>query len=285
MRSRCGAQADLVLALVAFIWGLSFVVVKLALEEFPPLLFLSLRLTLASAILALYFRRRWRELDGHSLKYGSLIGLFLFLGFALQTLGLKGTTPSKSAFITSFSILLVPLLGWFLFRLLPSVQTALGVSLALVGMFLLTYPTGQGSFNRGDVLTLGCAGAFALHILAIGHFTRKASFAHLAVVQIASAAVFSWAVWPFSGGFPAEPTVRGWASLLFAGILATALAFFLQNWAQQFVSATRTGLMLSLEPIFAALVSFAWYGERLPPRGFLGGALIVAGILLSEWRR
>lgn len=277
-------RADLALLGIAFIWGLTFVVVKEALASASTLVFLALRFTLATLALAVAFRGRFGSLSLRSreVRGGVLAGVCLFAGFAFQTFGLRYTTPSKSAFITGLSIVLVPLLGSFVYRRAPRMSEAMGIAVAAVGMGMLTLEGWAPRIAFGDLVTLGCAFAFALHILVVGHYSAGAGFEVLSLTQIATAAVLAGVTCGW-----AEPPRLLWtpslmAALLITGLLATALAFSVQAWAQQRTTATRTALIFASEPVFAWLASYLLAGEALGTRAAAGAVLILAGILLVE---
>lgn len=277
-------RADLALAAVAFIWGSTFVVVKEALRDASTLLFLCLRFTLATLALMLTARPltgKFRQ--GRLLVSGGMVaGLCLFAGYWLQTLGLRYTTPSKSAFLTGLSIVMVPLLASAFRRRLPELAEIGGVTVATLGMGLLTLEGGLGRMNPGDALTLGCAVGFALHILAVGHWAPRVNYRALTLVQIATAALLSALTFWWAEPYYLRLTPRVIAALAVTGLLATALAFSVQAWAQQRTTPTHTALMFALEPVFAWLTSFAATGERLNLRQGVGAALILAGILAVE---
>jgi drug/metabolite transporter (DMT)-like permease len=277
-------RADLALVAMTFIWGATFVVVKSALENASTFLFLTLRFTLATVALGLVFRPLpSRFASGRSiLKGGAIAGSFLFLGYAFQTMGLRHTTPSKSAFITGLSIVMVPVMAALVQRRAPALREAVGVFVATVGMAFMTLDFHSLEIAYGDALTLLCAAGFALHILVVGHYAPKTGFSALALVQIAVAAALSGATFWWI-----EPVIIRWTpgvvlAVLVTGLLATALAFSVQAWAQQYTTPTRTALIFALEPVFAAVTSFLVAGELLSPQGSAGAALILGGILLVE---
>jgi drug/metabolite transporter (DMT)-like permease len=272
-------QADLALAFVALVWGATFTVVKQALADCSTLLFLGLRFTLATLALALVFRKRAFQ-GGLALRGGLIAGVFLFTGYLFQTLGLRFTTPSKSAFITGLSIVMVPILSAALYRAFPHPSEILGVGIATIGMALLTLRSLH--IELGDLLTLAGALSFAVHIVVIGHYSPLASFESLTLVQILTAAALA-----LSSFWWAEAPRIIWSgqlliALVLTGLLATALAFGIQVWAQRRTTATRTALIFALEPVFAWITSFLLTGERLSARGTAGALLILAGILLVE---
>jgi len=276
-------KADLSLVGITFIWGTTFVLVKSALDDVSTLLFLGLRFSLAAAVLAILARRV--RIDRALVAGSLLVGTSLFAGYLLQTLGLRWTTPSKSAFITAFSVPLVPVLMGLAFRRFAGWGPLGGITAATAGLYFLTVPAGIGALNRGDLLTLGCALAFALHIILLGRFTRVLPTLGLAAGQIIVAALLSLAAVPW-----AEPaTLRFSAVLLIAivvtGLFATALAFSVMTWAQRYTTPTYAALIFSLEPLFAWLASWALMGEQLRGREVLGAFLILAGVIAAELLR
>lgn len=279
MTARGARGADLALAGVALIWGTTFVLVKNALAEVSPVLFLGLRFTLAAVVLAAIYRRRW---SAAAVRAGCLVGFFLFAGYAFQTVGLRLTTPAKSAFITGLYVVMVPLLAAAVYRIRPRRAEVAGVACAMSGMAVLTLESGWGAVNRGDLLTVACAAAFAAHIVLLGHYSREIAFEVLSVLQIAvsgglAMVTFWWMETPI---FRWSPTVA--AAVVVTGLLATALAFTVQAWAQQHTTPTRTALIFALEPVFAWVTSYVWTGETLSARAGLGAAAILGGILLVE---
>jgi drug/metabolite transporter (DMT)-like permease len=277
-------RADLALVGVALIWGATFVLVKEALRDVSTLLFLALRFGLASIALALAFRPLASRFGNRRilLRGGGLAGLCLFAGYLFQTFGLKYTTPSKSAFITGLSIVMVPLIGAGIEGKLPHVSEALGVAVATLGMGLMTLEGDTLGIGYGDLLTLACAVAFAAHIVVVGHYAPRVSFEALSLVQIVAAGMaalgtFWWAEAPLVRWRPGVLV-----ALIVTGLLATALAFSVQAWAQQYTTPTHTALIFALEPVFAWLTSFLLTGEILSLRASLGAMLILAGILLVE---
>jgi drug/metabolite transporter (DMT)-like permease len=279
-----------VLVAVAFVWGATFVIVKRALLEISTTYFLALRFLLASLCLLLIFlpafrrmptREIWRGLRG-----GGAVGLFLWLGFTLQTLGLKFTSAGHSGFLTGFYIVLVPLLAAAAYRRWPLARELVGIAVAASGMLVLTLPSlaaknANFHMNRGDLLTIGCALAFALHLLVLGHYSQRERFEAVALGQILCAALLS------SASLTLEPPRAVWSTpvilaIAITAVLATALAFTLQTWAQQYTTPTRTALVFALEPVFALATAVLAGGEALTESALVGGGLILTGILTVE---
>ena len=290
-------RAELALVGNAAIWGATFVLVKEALGGISPALFLAARFSLAAAALLVLFRGIWKQpVAWKSLAGGGLTGIFLYSGFLLQTLGLRLTTPPKSAFITGLSTVMVPLLAALVYRIRPQVSEVAGVLVATAGMGLMTLegPVGSisgsigGSISRGDWLTFSCAIAFAAHIVTLGHFSGRMSFELLSVMQVGFAALAALLLLPWVETPQVWTTVQWrptviWA-IMITGLLATALAFTVQAWAQHYTTATRTALIYALEPVFAWMTSYCITGESLSGRAAAGAALILSGVVLVEMK-
>ncbi|MGC1108068.1 MAG: DMT family transporter [Candidatus Acidiferrales bacterium] len=281
-------QADLALALCALIWGATFVVVKDALAFASVFSFNAVRFTLAAIVMGIVYWRALRKLDRATLAAGARIGFFMFSGYAFQTLGLKFTTPSKAAFITGASVVMVPvLLAVFWWRRV-SQWVWTGAVAALIGLYFLTVPrSGFSALNIGDLLVLGCAVMFAFHIILVAKYSPRHSVAALSFLQVATTAVLTALCLPVLAATRWEPPFLRWSPSLVAAILitavgATALCFSLQVWAQQYTSPTHTAILLSLEPVFAALTSLIVVHERLGARVAAGAVLVFIGILLAE---
>jgi drug/metabolite transporter (DMT)-like permease len=269
--------ADLSLALMALIWGAMFVVAKAALDDVSSVLYLALRFSLAAVVLGLVFGRKIR-FDW----VGVGLGVVLMTGYILQTIGLQSISAAKNAFLTSGYIVGVPLLGWLVYRNQTRVAEILGVLTTMTGMGLLSMQGEKLTIERGDALTLGCAAVYAVHIVLLGHFAPRIPYETLSFLQVAAAAAFAWVALPFVE----TPAIRWRPAVILAivagGLLATALAFVVQTWAQQYTTPTRAALIFALEPVFAWLGAWWWNGEILTGRAAAGAALILAGVLLVE---
>lgn len=275
-------RADAVLVSITAFWGVTFVVVKDAVVLADPFTFLALRFALGAVLLTL---AAWRGIRGAALvRAGTGLGVLLFVGFAAQTSGLQFTTPSRSAFLTGLSVLLVPFLSIAFHRHRPPPASLLGVAFAAGGLWALA---GGGSLNaprglgKGEALTLLCALAFALHITLIERLARKHAPAPLVAVQLWTVAVLATVALCLLGPRLAS-TPALWSAVLITGVGGSALALVLQAWAQARTTAVRAALVYALEPVFAAAYSVALGREELGVRELLGGGLIVSGVLVSE---
>jgi drug/metabolite transporter (DMT)-like permease len=293
------------------VWGATFILVKAALGGISPILFLTIRFSAATLALSLLFPGAWkgrgsspgRAASGvtfQMLASGGMVGVFLFTGYLLQTVGLQYTTPPKSAFLTGLSTVMVPLLAMFVYQVRPQVSEVVGVLIATIGMGLMTLESPLGSplgsavsnMGWGDLLTVGGALAFSAHIVALGHFSEgavagcqaKVGFEFLSVTQVGAAALaglslFWWVEPPRIAWHP----VVIWA-IIVTGLLCTALAFTVQAWAQQYTTSTRTALIYALEPVVAWMTSYCLAGEGLSGRAAAGAALILGGVVLVEMK-
>jgi drug/metabolite transporter (DMT)-like permease len=276
-------RAHAALAFNTVIWGSTFVLVKAALRQVSPILFLSLRFSVAVLALLVLFRgpgKGRRTLK--TVLSGAFSGVFLFSGYALQTLGLRLTTAPKSAFLTGLTSVMVPLLSSLVYKSRPQVSEVVGVLVATVGLGLMTLEGAIGVIGRGDVLTLLCAVAFAAHIVTVGHFSETMSFELLSVTQVGAAAVLALSLfwWVENPHVEWRPTLV--CAVLITGLLATALTFTVQAWALQYTTSSRAALIYMLEPVFAWLTSYLLVGEGLSGRAAAGAALILSGVLLVE---
>ena len=276
-------RAEAALVGNTIVWGATFVTVKSALADVSPILFLALRFSLATgALLAFWYGRGKGRVEPGEIRAGVLIGIFLFAGYVLQTLGLQLTSAPKSAFLTGLASVMVPLLAMFVYRNKPQVSELLGILAATAGLGLMTLEGPLGSIGRGDLLTIGCALAFAAHIVTLGHYSEKMRFEMLSVSQVGTAAVLAVSLFWW-----VEPAHVVWRpgvlfAVLITGLLATAVAFTVQAWAQHYTTSTRTALIYTLEPVFAWLTSYWIIGEGLSRRAAVGAALILGGVLLVE---
>ncbi|HVJ09758.1 MAG TPA: DMT family transporter [Acidisarcina sp.] len=280
---------------VVFIWGCTFVLVKNALTDISPLLFNLLRMLLATICLALVYRRHLRGLTRRAWWSGMLVGACLAIGYQFQTAGLKLTTPSKSAFLTGMVVVMVPLLSavpWLRAggAHAPRWNVWIGALLAFAGIVLLTSPPSSGhrlvsdfaAINLGDVLSIFCALGFALHVIALSHTSPRIPFQQLAVLQIGFCTLFMALSMPLFEHPWMHLTSRLVLAIVLAAVLATAAAFTIQSWAQKYLPATHTALILTLEPVFASMTSFVFLHERLGLRGSIGAILILGAIGLTE---
>jgi len=276
--------ASLGLMLVTLLWGLSFAVVKNSLDLVPPVYMMAFRFSIASLALLLVFPKKLSAITKETLKKGFVLGIFLALGYALQTIGVVYTSAGKNAFITTTYVIFVPFIYWFFTKQKPGFFSIIPAFVGLLGIALLSLQDDL-SVNKGDILTLLCGISYAFHMVFIALFTKDDDPILLNLVQIFFVTVFSWLLAPFyDGAFPLlaiQDPATIW-SMLFLGIFCTMLAFFLQTLCQKFVPPGAASLIMSLEAVFG--VFFAWLilGEILSLRMAFGALLVFVAILLSQ---
>lgn len=271
----------LLLVGVTAVWGWTFVVVQDAINAYSVLGFLALRFTLAGAALApvLAFRMKLR-----TLLVGAGIGLVLAAGYLFQTLGLLYTTPTNSGLITGLFVVFAPLTARALFnvRIPPLVLAA--VSLSLMGMALLAGQSPSG-VRVGDALTVVCAAGLGAHIALLSRYAPEHDAGALALAQISSMAGLFAVMWLFSGPVGGEvslPPREVWFAILLTGLVASAGAFYVQTLVQQRISAGRTAVILTMEPVFAALFGYWLAGDRLSSVQLVGAAFILSALVVGE---
>ncbi len=282
--------ADGVLLALTAVWGLTFVSVKEAVARIPVFSFLSLRFGLAVLTLAVWAAARgeirgFKPAGFRAVGAGLATGLALFAGYALQTAGLTQTSASRAGFITGLSVTLVPLLeaGWA--RVRPDRWALGGVGLVAAGLALMFWEPSEAGLRRGDLLVLGCAAAFAVHVMAVAHLGRRHAPVPFTLWQAAAVAALSLPAAWLERGRVLQPDASLLFTLLLTGVLVSGLGLAVQAWAQRHTSATHAAVIFSLEPVFAAAAG-AWLGgEQLAGRTLAGGATILAGMLLAELGR
>jgi drug/metabolite transporter (DMT)-like permease len=273
--------ADIALVSVSLFWGLGFVAMKDALASFPPFWLLSIRFGAASVLLLLIFRRKVRAMTRNDLIAGVVIGIFLFLGFATQTIGLNFTTAGKQAFLTSVYVIMTPFLSWFIRRVFPGILVFVSAAVCIFGMAFLTLQEGF-QIGFGDTLTLVCALFFAAQLVAIEHYAPMHDPVTLTIVQICTVLVLSLLCAPLFETWPGFDGSNGIGSIAYTVLFCTIFAFLIQNTAQKHTSSTHAAILLSLESLFGALSGVFLLGEVFTSRMIFGCALIFVAVLLTE---
>lgn len=274
-------RADLSMLLVSFIWGMTFVIVKKALLDIGPFLFVGIRFFLAFWILAALSYKDIIKIRRSTLGAGALLGLFLFIGYIFQTLGLQYTTSSNAGFITGVSVVLVPIIYALLHRRRPSPATIIIVIMAAVGLFLISVPAGSWTLAYGDLLVLVGAFGFALHIIYVDYYSHRHNALAITGIQVLFVGLLCLAIGLVTEPFPTQFSHAAIFAIIVTAVFATALAFLLQNYMQKFSSPTDFAVILSTEPVFAALGGYLWAGDRLSQLGVFGAGLILLAMLFS----
>ena len=282
------AKADLALAFCSLLWGATFVVVKNSLNHASVFIFLAVRFSVAAVLMLAWSNRALLRFEREDLFAGLRLGCFMFLGYAFQTAGLQYTTPAKSGFVTGSSVVLVPLLLAVFWGKRLTWGAYAGAFVAVLGLYFLTIPAeGIAYLNRGDVLTFVAAGLYAVHIILVGEYMRQHSAKALSLIQVAACAVMAWVTAGAAAAIRWQPARFEWRFELVLGILicavfATAVAFSIQLWAQQYTSPGHAAILFTLEPVSAVITSYILIRERLGQRALLGALFVLAGIFVAE---
>jgi len=272
------------LVAVAAVWGTTFVMVQDAVATYPVYSFLGLRFAVATVAFLVLFPSTLRRIDRGVIVAGLIAGALLTAGYVFQTLGLAPgmTSPGRAAFITGMFVVITPFMQAVILRRVPRWTAWVGVASAVAGLWLLSGGGGGGAWNLGDTLVLFCAVAYSGHIIVLGSIGRGYDMRPLTFVQLLTVTVVCGAVGIATEHPPAPSSPSLWIALAVTGVLASAVAFAVQTYAQKHLSPTRTALILICEPAFGGL--FAWFavGERLGPAGIAGAVLILVGMAVSE---
>jgi drug/metabolite transporter (DMT)-like permease len=274
--------SELALIGIASVWGLTFVMVQDAIALLPSMAFLAFRFIPAALIVALIFHRQLRELPPEGWRAGLLMGAFLAGGYIFQTLGLERTSVSNAGFITGLFVVLTPVLGAVFLRQRVPLLVWVAAGVSLLGLWLLTGGGGDGFSLRGDGLVLLCAFALAAHILATASAVARFDVGALLAVQLGVVGILCLAIAAAAGQLELPKGSTVWSALIVTSLVASALGFFVQSFAQRHAPPARTALILASEPAFAGLFGWLLNDERLTAAGLLGAGLIMVAILLVE---
>lgn len=275
------AKAELFLLSITFIWGSTFAISKFLLGFITPLAYIGIRFTIATVLFSLMFAKDIRALTRGAALKGGILGTLLFLGFAVQTIGLQHTTASKSAFITGMMVVFTPICQLVLERRAPKLGNIVGVVLVTIGLYLLTSPAGS-EFNIGDALNLVGAFLFALYIVYLDMFSKDHNTIQLTFMQFISTAILGGAT---AGAFEQVAVNFSNESLLalaYLAVFASVIALYIQTRYQKDSTPTRAAVIFSIEPVIAASFAYVLLGEVIGILGVIGGGIILAGLLVSE---
>jgi len=272
---------DLGLLLVTIVWGGGFVVTKNVLDVMKPITFIAIRFSVASIPMIFLFYKKLRKASKEDVKNGCILGVLLFLGFLAQTVGAAYTTPAKTSFITGLNVVLVPFAAIILTKKFPQFKAVVTAFIALGGIALLSLNETL-TISYGDFLTVLCAIAYALHIVAISYYARKTDPLVLASIQIFFTAIASIVFALIFEPMPSTLSMGSWIGIFYTAILGTVGAFIIQNMAQKHTPPTHTAVILSMEAVFGALASAIFWHEALTLRAIIGCVLIFAAIIANE---
>ena len=276
-----GRFATLALLVTTAMWGSTFFLIKDLSDRIPAIDFLAIRFPIATVALLLIFPRALRSLSRESRRRAAVLGVLYAVAQVLQTIGLAHTAASVSGFITGLYVVCTPLLAAVLLGNRIGSMTWFAVALAMAGVGLLTLQPGGLAFGYGETLTLVAAVIYALHIVGLGAWSRPQEAVGMSIVQLAVISVVCL-IGAAPGGIVLPETGRDWLSVVYMAVFAGALAMAFQTWAQAHLTATRSAIIMSTEPVFAALFAVLAGGEELTVRLVLGGLLVLSAMLIVE---
>ncbi len=275
--------ADFLLFLVALAWGSTFFIVQEAVESTPVYVFLFWRFLFAFLLMALVSYKRLRSVDFTTLRAGSILGIFMFLGFAFQTFGLTMSLSSTVAFLTGLNVVIVPFLLYIIFKTKASIYSVFGAIIAAIGLYFLTYG-GKLGFGLGEAFAFICAVMFALHIVFTDRFSKKYDVMSLVTIQLGVVALLSCVASLLFDGYlmPKELNSTLIYALIATVLFATVFAFWVQTSMQRFTTPAKTAIIFTMEPVSAGIFGYLFAGEILSLAQLLGAFLILFGMISAE---
>lgn len=281
MKDRKIIYADLALLFVAIIWGGGFVATKNVLDVITPFYLTGIRFLIAAVCLSLFSFKKLKKASKGDIKAGVIVGLFMFIGFAFQTVGFQYTTAGVSAFITASNVVMVPFLYWVLSKVKPKRFETIGAILCFIGISILSFDRNIG-IGLGEFLTFLGAIGFALQIVAVGFFARGVDIFVLSTTQFFFTSIISFII-----AFIFEPPLPQFTSdmlmpILYLSLVSSMLAFTIQNTAQRYTTTTHAAIFLSLEAVFGSLFGIMLLGEELSIRFLVGSIIILLSVITSE---
>jgi len=275
------AKADLMLLMIAVFWGASYTLTKLALDVLQPFTLTALRLIIAFILSAGVFYKNILKSNFRTIKYSLILASILVGMFITMSYGLKITTASNAGFLISLAVIIIPVFSYLFLKQNIEKKAVIGVCIAPIGIALLTL-NGQLNVKSGDLLCILCAVFSALHVVVMGVFTKKVDSIALGIMQLGFAGIFCMVFSMFTETVRLPNTAVSWGATLALSILCTAVGYIVQATAQQYTSATHTGLILSLEPVFSAISGYVFLGEILSLKGYIGAAVLLLSVLIAE---
>lgn len=274
--------AALALITVAISWGAGFVLMEPAIERQPIFNFLAFRFTIAVFVMVAVRPSVLKKFNKNLLVQGGILGLALGGGYVTQTIGLQNSTAAITGFFTGLYVALTPLFAWILLKQKISAKAMVGVILATIGLAILS--SGAIAFDWGEIALLACAVLFALHIIGLGVWSSRHDSYALTVIQLFVCALLCWVgALTFEGGIKPPPDGEVWFAIIFTAVLATALAFFVQTWAQGFLDPSRVAIILTSEVVWAAAIAYGVGQEKPEFLSILGGSVMLSAMLIVEW--
>lgn len=275
-------KSEFMLLFVTLIWGGTFPSIKVILNYVSPFMLMALRFTLAFIIFTIIQPFKKEDWSPRSMKRGLVLGLLLFLGHAMQTIGLEYTSASRSGFITYFYALLTPLFQYLIIKKRPTMANLSGLILAFTGLILITGGLSRGSLNKGDLITLAGAAAFSLYIVCISLWGLHEDSRFLTSMQMLLIAILSFISAPFLETIRLIPQPLFWLNFLYLSLLGSIVAVYIMTRHQSNISPTKASVLYAMEPVFSALFAVLIINEAFSLKEAAGSGLVIAGVIFSE---
>ena len=277
-------KANLLMLIVTIFWGASYTFMMMGLESLEPYNIVALRCTIAFIVAGLIFYKKMKNVNKQTLSYAAIQGFLLFIVFVLSLFGLQTTSASNAGFILSLSVVLVPIFISFIEHKLPSRAVSIAIVCTMLGIIILTMKESL-TFQKGDILVAIAALAYSIYLILNSKFTKSVESISYGVYQLGFTALFG-IILTFIFETPTFPSTNtSWIAILGLGLICTAFCFIAQSVVQQYTSPTHTGLIFSLEPIFAAIFAMIFLGELLTIQLILGGCFILLGNLVAQYEQ
>jgi len=274
-------QANLILATVSMGWGTSYIFMKLIVESISPFTIIALRFGIAFIVMLAIFYKKIIGVDAKTLKYSAILGALLYGIFIALLYGLKNTTASSAGFLTSTTVILVPIMQGLITQKLPSKRIIFGVMIVSIGLALLTIRD-DFTLAFASLLCLIAAFLYAIHIIVTNHFAREVDTLQLGIYQLGFASIYG-VIGIFVFETPVLPYgAINWLAILGLALISSAYGFVMQPIAQKYTTPERTGFLFSLEPIFSAIFAFIFLHEKMIIQGYIGALLILTGVLIAN---
>ncbi|KRQ86598.1 putative DMT superfamily transporter inner membrane protein [Caloramator mitchellensis] len=274
-------KATVILIIVTMFWGATYFLTKLGLNDVKPFTLIALRFVIAFLVAAIVFYKQLIKSDKKILKFSIALSLLLFFVFISMTIGLKYTSASNAGFLVSLSVVLIPMISFFITKQMIERKVIIGVLMATIGIALLTI-NGRFEISKGDILIISCAILYAFHVVLTDIFTKEVDSIALGTLQLGFVGLLSSIIAIIVEKPMLPRNGLTWAVVILLSIFCTAFGYIAQTYAQKYVSASHTGLILSLESVFSAIFSFTFLEETLSIRGYIGAIILLFSVIWVE---
>lgn len=276
-------RADIMLLMVTLFWGVSYWLIDVSLAEVGPFKLNALRFLIAFFIAVIFTFPKLKTVNRTTMKYSAIIGVALLFVYIGATFGVKYTSLSNAGFLCALTVVITPILAYFVLKQKPEKKLAVVVIMCLMGIALLTLKDNLRP-ALGDLFCIMAAFAYAVDLLLteVAIIRKKVDAFQLGVFQLGFTGLFNLII-SFFVETPTLPhSMEAWTAVLFLSVFCTGIAFIAQALAQQYTSASHVGVIFSLEPVFAGIVAYFLAGEILSAQAYVGAALLVSGLFIME---